>query len=76
MSYDCDVYAYKTADELINDNTSFDIAFLDIELDNNNTGFDIVHTLRLNNKKCIIVFLQTILNMPLKDMNIKLLGII
>lgn len=54
--YDCDIFAFSSAKELLSSTVCFDIAFLDIELDNNTSGFQIVRALRNNNKKCIISF--------------------
>lgn len=54
--YDCDIYAFSSASSLISSTLCFDIAFLDIELDNDTNGFQIVKALRNNNKKCIISF--------------------
>lgn len=54
--YDCDIFAFSSAEELQSSTVCFDIAFLDIELDNNTSGFQMVKTLRNNNKKCIISF--------------------
>ena len=54
--YDCNVFAFSSSAELLSSTLCFDIAFLDIELDNNTSGFQMVRTLRNNNKKCIISF--------------------
>lgn len=54
--YDCDIFAFNSAEELLSSSLYFDIAFLDIELDNNTSGFQLVKALRNNNKKCIISF--------------------
>ena len=54
--YKCNIYKFKTAEGLFRSNTVFDIAFLDIELENNITGFQLVKILRERNKKCIIAF--------------------
>ncbi|NDO18110.1 response regulator transcription factor [Lachnospiraceae bacterium MD329] len=56
LQYDCDIFAFSSAEELLSSTLCFDIAFLDIELDNNISGFQIVKALRNNNKKCIISF--------------------
>lgn len=56
VKYNCTIFAYQSVDEFINSNVIFDIAFLDIELDNNTSGFQFVKALRNNNKKCIISF--------------------
>ena len=54
--YNCNIFAFSSAEELLSSSICFDIAFLDIELDNNISGFQIVKALRNNNKKCIISF--------------------
>ena len=56
VKYNCTIFAYQSVDEFINSNVIFDIAFLDIELDNNTSGFQFVKALSNNNKKCIISF--------------------
>ena len=53
-AYDCNIYAFKTVKELISYELVFDIAFLDIELEENTTGFQAIRDLRMRNKKCII----------------------
>lgn len=54
--YDCDIFVFSSAEKLLSSKLCFDIAFLDIELDNNTSGFQVVKALRNNNKKCIISF--------------------
>lgn len=54
--YDCDIFVFSSAKKLLSSKLCFDIAFLDIELDNNTSGFQLVKALRNNNKKCIISF--------------------
>lgn len=54
--YNCKIYAFNSLKELISSNMIFDIAFLDIELNNNTSGFQIVSDLRNRNKKCVIAF--------------------
>lgn len=54
--YKCSIYKFRTAEGLACSNTVFDIAFLDIELENNTTGFQLVKILRERNRKCIIAF--------------------
>ena len=56
VKYNCTIFAYQSVDEFINSNVIFDIAFLDIELDNNTSGFQFVKALRNNNKKCRVFF--------------------
>ncbi|RGF88557.1 hypothetical protein DXA10_14950 [Firmicutes bacterium AM55-24TS] len=71
--YNCNIFAFSSAEELLSSSICFDIAFLDIELDNNISGFQIVKALRNNNKKMYyFFFLLTIINMLSKDMNINL----
>lgn len=54
--YNCSIFSFSSAEKLLSSSICFDIAFLDIELDNNISGFQIVKALRNNNKKCIISF--------------------
>lgn len=54
--YECNVYKFRTAEGVARSSIAFDIAFLDIELENNTTGFQLVKLLRDRNKKCIISF--------------------
>lgn len=54
--YSCDIFAFNSAEELLSSEICFDIAFLDIELENNTNSFQIVSVLRKRNKKCIISF--------------------
>lgn len=55
-AYDCNIYAFNSAEELKASNVIFDIAFLDIELENGTYGFQAVRALRNSNKKCVIAF--------------------
>lgn len=73
--YNCSIFSFSSAEKLLSSSICFDIAFLDIELDNNISGFQIVKALRNNNKKCIISFLLTTTNMLSKVMNINHLDI-
>ncbi len=54
--YSCTIFKYSTAEALKNTANSFDIVFLDIELDAGANGFEIVRFLKMNNPKCIIAF--------------------
>lgn len=54
--YNCSIYTFKTIQGLLESNISYDIAFLDIELENNTYGFQAVRALRMRNKSCIIAF--------------------
>ncbi len=56
LQYKCTIFKCQSINEFINLDMIFDIAFLDIELDNNTSGFQLVQTLRNSNKKCLIVF--------------------
>lgn len=53
-SFDCKVYKFNSFQSLMNANQVFDIAFIDIELNDNNCGFDLISHLRAKNPKCII----------------------
>ena len=52
----CKIYLFNSLNALTSSDIVFDIAFLDIELDNDKTGFQAVSFLRNRNKKCIIAF--------------------
>jgi len=56
--YKAEIFAYTNGNDLINDNDNFDIAFLDIEMDEIN-GFQVAKKIHETNKKCILVFFTT-----------------
>lgn len=57
LSYaDCKIYKFSSSQEVYASDLKFDIAFLDIQLDNNTSGFSLVKHIRNNNSKCIISF--------------------
>lgn len=52
---DIEISVFTSAEDVINDNTPYDIAFLDIEIGSNN-GFDLATHIYSNNRECIISF--------------------
>ena len=55
---DNEVYIFTKGEELLNSETEWDIAFLDIEMEEMN-GFQIATVLRKKHKKCIFSFITT-----------------
>lgn len=54
--YECNIYKYNSVKALIESGLSFDIAFLDIEV-NKETGFNAAKYVYAKNHNCIIIFL-------------------
>lgn len=54
--YNCTIYKFSSAQEILASQMKFDIAFLDIELGNNTTGFSLVKHIRSINNQCVISF--------------------
>lgn len=50
------IFSYDSKQKVLESDTIFDIAFLDIELNDNSKGFDLVKYLRARNPKCVIAF--------------------
>ena len=55
---DTEVHIFTSAEEVINNSTAFDIAFLDIEI-GNASGFDLATHIHNNNRDCIISFVTS-----------------
>lgn len=56
ISPDAKIYMYSSAKELIKTDIAFDIAFLDIEMDDGAGGFDAAQHIKRKNEDCIIAF--------------------
>lgn len=54
--FNCKIYTHTKLVDVLNSNTIFDVAFIDIELGENDTGFKAVQFLKNKNKKCVIAF--------------------
>lgn len=53
-SYKCKVYKFNSFQSLLNAHQFFDIAFIDIELNDNKCGFDLISHIRNQNPRCVI----------------------
>ena len=53
---EAEVEQYTSANDLMCSNSVFDIAFLDIEMDNENGGFKAAQYVKKNNNDCVITF--------------------
>lgn len=67
--YQCNIYDFNTVKDLISSNIVFDIAFLDIEIDNGANGFQAVQSIRNINKKCVIAFFTNYNKYAIKGYN-------
>lgn len=56
LTPDADIYCYSSANDLINSDNVFDIAFLDIEMDNSRGGFSAAQYVKEKNSDCVIAF--------------------
>lgn len=54
--YSCHVYKFSSAKQVEKSDVIFDIAFLDIVLENNALVFDIINHIKKKNPKCVIAF--------------------
>ncbi|MBQ8540167.1 MAG: response regulator transcription factor [Clostridia bacterium] len=52
----CHIYKYTSKEAVLNSDVVFDMAFLDIVLDNDSLVFSVIDCLRLKNPKCVISF--------------------
>lgn len=53
---DAEIYHYMSANDLVDSENVFDIAFLDIEMDNHNGGFRAAKYVKEKNNDCVITF--------------------
>lgn len=56
LTPDADIYCYTSANDLISSGNIFDIAFLDIEMDNGCGGFNAAQYVKTQNDNCVIAF--------------------
>lgn len=57
---DADIYCYISAKDLIDSDNVFDIAFLDIEMDNGSGGFSAAQYVKKQNSNCVFYKLRFI----------------
>lgn len=53
---EADIFSYISSTDLIKSNIIFDVAFLDIEMDNGNGGFQAAQYVKEKNADCVIAF--------------------
>lgn len=66
---DADIYCYISAKDLIDSDNVFDIAFLDIEMDNGSGGFSAAQYVKKQNSDCVIAFFTNYDSYPREGYN-------
>ena len=56
LSPNAEIYSYSSSKDLVQSNMAFDIAFLDIEMDNKKGGFEAAQYVKRENDDCVIAF--------------------
>lgn len=69
LTPDADIYCYSSAEDLINSDNVFDIAFLDIEMDNSRGGFSAAQYVKEKNSDCVIAFFTNYDSYACKEYN-------